>query len=166
MSSEQSWFTKPRFSLRGIMLMVLLCALIVCARTQPGFIRSFGLLALVSGPLVMVYVVLHADRALPFLGGPSCPVCGERKLGRVAVVSFGPRFYRCTACGARCKIAFLSGHLREVKSALDLSRFEPKAQLGPWDVEEWDDPDGPQDVKTIASLVRNQRRRQPPPSSE
>jgi hypothetical protein len=35
--------------------------------------------------------------------GVQCPACQRWALARVAVISFGPRFYECVHCGRRCK---------------------------------------------------------------
>jgi hypothetical protein len=87
---------------RRVLIPVLLLALcLMVARTYGTAVLVFGggfLAAMIVLPVGFYRGVLE-----PLFRGVQCPTCREWSLKRVAVLSFGYRFYRCDSCGQRCK---------------------------------------------------------------
>ena len=151
----------PAFSLGTVVGLILLVAVVagLAAGLQGARLVSGGLFVLVFVFLVPIAVV--RDIILPMVRGVECPACGDWGLQRVSVVPFGSRYYRCSACGLRCKRDMLSTW-RAVKGPADEAHYHPKNDEARFEVEPWNEDDVQAGSKTIDALVRNQRRRQDP----
>lgn len=162
MGRTYSWYTEPRFSIRGIVLLITAIGAAAGVGSRPGAAIYVALLLLLALPMALCYAVMSGEGLGVFFRGASCPDCGERALARVAVVSFGPRFYRCTSCGARWKRHFLVADLEQAKGPRDDQRFTNREKGNPWmfAVSE-DEKQAGVGSKTIDHLVSNQRRRHP-----
>jgi hypothetical protein len=79
-------------------------------------------------------------------------------MARIAVVSFGPRFYRCTSCGARRKRRTF-GQWEAAKGPADNQHYDPRKSGSSWVFEPELDDGESHGFKAIDSLVRNQRHR-------
>jgi predicted RNA-binding Zn-ribbon protein involved in translation (DUF1610 family) len=110
MSLPSSPPPRLRFSLSQVMLAVvvaaLLCAVTMRAGTTlgPQGLQVLQNLSVLSGLALGALVVLLIVHSLvENLFGVTCPNCFQATLVRVALHSFGYRYYRCKTCGWRCK---------------------------------------------------------------
>ena len=111
------------------------------------------------------FVVYGASRLVVSLltCGTTCPRCGMGDVHRVAVISFGPRYYRCGACQARLK-RDAGGALLPAKGPEDALAFLPATAVSPPGLEPVADPvaDAEHGWRSLDALVSNQRHRQQP----
>lgn len=96
--------------------------LAVVARTGVvGFVLAAGFVsALIYLPLTLWRGVIS-----PLIRGIACPTCRERSLVLVACMTFGDRFYRCAACGQRCKRADAESPWRDASRKEDADMYKP-----------------------------------------
>lgn len=162
MGRSYTWFTQPRLSIRGLLLLTALIFVAVGVGQRPDWALYVAVLMLVAVPVGLSYAVLNGEGLTAIFRGPSCPACAARALARVAVVSFGPRYYRCTVCGAHWKRWFLTVDLEEAKESRDHERLSRRSKENPWMFDTSDD-EGQIGLgsKTIDELVASQRRRAP-----
>ncbi|HEV3166580.1 MAG TPA: hypothetical protein VGZ22_21325 [Isosphaeraceae bacterium] len=118
---------------------------------------AMKLIGLFIGMLFVANFVLYV-LILPLVVGAECPGCGGKEFARIAVESFGPRYYRCQECGLRCKRSWL-GHWQEVKATTEDTHYLPKRPKISLELDPWEEQDVSVGAKAIDSLVRSQRRR-------
>src|SRR5262249_5830479 len=149
------------FTIARMMRWVLLAAVLAALVTRPVVTGQLFIAAATIVAFFLVPTVLVTDVILPLTRGMRCPACGAWTLQRVAVSSFGPRYYRCSQCQARYKRDALGPGLVEAEKEDD-PFYQPKERGDPWDIESAPDDDEQHGSKTIDSLVSNQRRRKEP----
>src|SRR5579864_5683475 len=159
MSARRTRFPAARPTLRGIMSVVAASALVLAVATQPGAHWSVFLLFLILIPFVAIYLAIYPEVLLPLTRPLRCPSCSKWSLERVAIVSFGPRLFRCSSCGAGYKRAFLGGFWRAVESSQDDAVHESTGQAESPKFEPWSAGDERPGSANIDSLVRNHRQR-------
>jgi hypothetical protein len=115
-------------------------------------------LALLGWLSLMLLIAFVQGIAIPSLAGIGCPICSQLTVERVAVQSFGPRYFRCKSCGGRLKRS-LFGSWEQVTEATELALYEPAVRESPFDRDVWAEEDAGLGAKSIDWLVRNQRGR-------
>jgi hypothetical protein len=123
-------------SLSGILRLLILLT----------FIGAYGFVALkffMEGPTLFVFVVgsvsgmivlpiaFYKGVLVPLVRGVQCPTCREWGLVRVALISFGYRFYRCDSCGQRCKRHDYESPWIDASGIADDDMYKPVPFFGP-----------------------------------
>lgn len=85
-----------------ILIRVLVLALCIMVA------RTYGTTVLILGAgflsaMIVLRVGFYRGVVEPLFRGVQCPTCREWSLKRVAILTFGYRFYKCDSCGQRCK---------------------------------------------------------------
>jgi hypothetical protein len=80
-------------------LFLAFCIIVACKYGTTVLILAGGFL----WATIVLPVGFYRGVVEPLFRGVQCPTCREWSLTRVAVLSFGHRFYRCDSCGQRCK---------------------------------------------------------------
>ena len=96
----------PKPSRLALVLFPIVVCLVVCfwldlfdkAYLAIAFFAVCGISAAHS-----IIQIIWKGLIVPSTIGNACPDCGERALELVSVVSFGPRYHRCSLCGRRRK---------------------------------------------------------------
>jgi predicted RNA-binding Zn-ribbon protein involved in translation (DUF1610 family) len=147
------------------MLVIGLIALVLGWLLRPDS-TTVGLSAAIIGVAFIVFGVVVILRIVELIVGVTCPGCGEKRLERRFITSFGERFYLCPDCGVRCRRSLfgLLGPFFWNDAAgpeFDAHYQKPKAE------DPWNAPPGLEDddeiviSKTHANLVKNKRLRRP-----
>jgi predicted RNA-binding Zn-ribbon protein involved in translation (DUF1610 family) len=158
-----------RFTLSRVMIAVAVAALLCAVTMRTGSIlgpqgaqslRSLTTLAAFAvGGLV---ILLTGHSLVESLFGVACPNCFQATLGRVAMHSFGYRYYRCKTCGWRCKRRPWTTW-EDVYEPEDDVYYRPKDVGGPPGLVPGRDEDEAYWEGTTAALLLSQRGRKPAP---
>jgi hypothetical protein len=147
------------YLLFGVVLLYLVQTVLL--KSQPSLLNIALPLALLGWLGIAFAVALVQGVVVPILSGVACPKCSKPALERVAVRSFGPRYFRCGACGSRVKrVSF--GRWEEVIDPAEAAIFDPVKAERVLEVDTWAEEDAGMGAKSIDSLVRNKRRRNDP----
>ena len=171
MSSPTSPPPQFRVSLGTVMIAVavaaFLCALVMRPGTTLGpqgtlVLRELSVLAgMTLGALV---ILLTAHALVESVFGVTCPNCLQTTLARVAMYSFGYRYYRCKTCGWRCKRRPWTTW-EDVGDPEDDSYYQPKDIGGPPGLVPRREEDEAFWDGTTGALLRNQRSRKTSPGA-
>ena len=151
---------QPHFTIGQVMGLIAALAVLWALVATPGSARFLlwillPMALLIVGPIVVIHHVIENSI------GVRCPYCGGgQSMERRAVSSFGSRFYRCNACGVRCKCGAF-GTWEDASGPEYDEKYRKKADGDPWSA-----PPGLEDEdliysKTHVNLVRNKRLRRP-----
>ena len=159
--------THPRqFTIGGVMGLVAGTAVVLAIALTPGFAPILGVIVIPS-TIVGVGGYLAIRRLVELFYGPRCPGCRARALERRALVSFGERFFLCTACGVRCRQGGLGGYgiytWKDASGPEFETRYARPAEEDPWNALP-DLKDGAEAglySRTHLNLVRSKRERRP-----
>lgn len=159
-----------RFTLGQVMVAVAVAALLCTATMGTGgtigprgveALRSLSILAGFALGLLTIVVTVYSLSETFF--GVSCPNCVAPALARVAMQSFGYRYYRCTTCGSRCKRRpWMTWE--DASEPEDDAFYQLKTDAGPPGLVPGRDDETSWQGSTGA-LLRSQRSRKPPPVS-
>lgn len=136
-----------------------------------GLILSDEVRALVQGILVFAVALaglIWAGRTVANLAsGHRCPACGQARLARRDVQTFGDRFFECMGCGARM-VRSVYGSWRDASGPEYADRFVGGIALDPWTRTRSAGPEpqpeaevAPDPSTTHAALLRLKRQRTP-----
>lgn len=103
--------------------------------------------------MIAIGVAIVARAFIVVLYAGRCSVCDKGPVGRVAAVSFGDHFYRCSACGQRMKRSWL-GRTWDASGPEDDRRFHKDRPVSTWsDGPIYPSTDSPE-TRTVGSLLR------------
>ncbi len=159
--------THPRqFTIGGVMGLVAGTAVVLGIALTPGFAPILGVIVIPS-TIGAVGIYLAIRQMVDLAYGSRCPGCRVRTLERRGLVSFGERFFLCTACGVRCRQGLLGGYGRYAWKDASGPEFEahyarPAAE-DPWNAPPGLDDEGEAGLysKTHLNLVHSKRQRRP-----
>ncbi|MDB5350871.1 MAG: hypothetical protein JWN86_2118 [Planctomycetota bacterium] len=80
---------------------------------------------------IVIGIAIVARTLVVALYSKHCPVCDKGPVARVATVSFGDHFFRCSACGQRMKRYGL-GRLWDASGPEDDCRFHKTRPVSTW----------------------------------
>ncbi len=153
--------TRPhiRFTIGQGMGLIAAFALTWAVLAAPGSAR-FVVTTLLPVAVLTIAPLVIAHHIVDNSIGLACPHCGRPTMGRRAVASFGPRYFRCESCGLRCKRRTF-GAWEDASGPEDDAKFRKRPDEDPWTA-----PPGMEDEdliysKTHVNLVSNKRRRRP-----
>jgi predicted RNA-binding Zn-ribbon protein involved in translation (DUF1610 family) len=158
-----------RFTLGQVMIAVgvaaCFCALLMRPGTTLGpqgtqVLRELSVLAGMT--LAALVILLTAHSLVETVFGVTCPNCLQTTLARVAMHSFGYRYYRCKTCGWRCKRRPWTTW-EDVFDPEDDAYFQPKDIGGPPGLVPRRQEDETFWKGTTGALLRSQRSRKGPP---
>jgi predicted RNA-binding Zn-ribbon protein involved in translation (DUF1610 family) len=165
MSSPAPDPPRVRFTLGQVMIAVAVTAMLCSMTMQRGgtfgpsgvlVLRSFA--ALVGYALATIAILVTVRSLVETALGVSCPNCNELNLARVAMSSFGYRYYRCSSCGWRCKRRPLTTW-EDACGPEDDEHYRRKAIGGPPGLVPRRDEDDAYWKGTTGALLQNQRGR-------
>jgi hypothetical protein len=128
------------------------------ARLQPSWLYTSAFVTVSVGLGVALLIAALQGVLTLLLNGVVCPQCFKRGLERVAVRSFGPRYFRCPSCGSRLKRNSFAVW-ESVTSPEEGTLFDPAQRESSFVIDPWDEEEIGLGVKSIDSLLRNHRRR-------
>jgi hypothetical protein len=159
-----------RFNLGQVMIAVgiaaLLCAVTMRTGTTPGprgveVLQNLSILAGLS--LGVLVILLTAHSLIESVFGVTCPNCFHGTLARVAMHSFGYRYYCCKTCGWRFNRRPWATW-EDVFEPEDGVYYRSKDVGGPPGLVPGRDEDEAFWKGTTGALLRSQRRRKPAPA--
>jgi hypothetical protein len=119
--------SKPKqFTIAQFMVVVAALAVLLAIPLDP-LVRA---IVIVLGSVV-IFPMLAYFRLFDLIMGARCDRCYQGILRRVAVYSFGYRFYRCEACGARYKRGVL-GFWHDASAQRDDGAYRRAIEFDPW----------------------------------
>jgi hypothetical protein len=142
----------------GFLVLGLYVIQAVFLRPQANLFNMLVPVVLLAWLAVAGVIALVQSIVMPMVKGIGCPKCSEATLERVSVQSFGARYFQCSACRGRFKRSSFSAW-EEVTDPDEAALFDPAERDDSFEIERWSEDDASPGVKSIDSLVRNQRRR-------
>jgi hypothetical protein len=151
--------TEFRFTIAQFLVFIMVFGLLLTAVTnRHAVILIAQLLSAITLLAIVVAAIMGVSEG--YLGR-LCPSCGQGRMQRVALSTFGYRFFKCDHCRARWKRGW-SGIWLPVESEADLARYARKTDEDPWTL-----PPGMAEEekvvwsKTHTRLLRNKQLRNP-----
>ena len=148
-----------RFTIGQFLIFIVACSVVLVVVLDRRTLNIVAEMAVIG---IMIGIIgLFAFGAVEGYTGRTCPGCGEDRMRRVALSTFGLRYFRCNRCKARWKRGILNPW-ESTNSPEEAVLFARKVAEDPWTL-----PPGLSDEdevvwsKTHTSLLRNKQRRNP-----
>lgn len=154
---------RRQITIGQLMMASAVVSLAISVFVNPGTARTVSVLA---GFVGAAFIAVALFIAIVDLGlGVRCPHCGEWTMSRVSLSSFRDRFYRCTACQARCRRGFLRGWDDASGPEFD-PIYTRKRPENPWTALPGVEDEDLVYSKTHVHLLLNKQRRNPNPPDQ
>jgi hypothetical protein len=154
---------RRRYTLGQMLAAIILVGVVAAYLTNPEASSSIRIL-LGLAAVVLLTTLWGSAAPLNQILARRCPSCGGWTMGRVAIHSFGDRFYRCGKCGIRARRV---AYAWEDASAPEFDKYYArKRPENPWTA-----PPGMEDEdlvysKTHVNLLLSKKRRNPNPPDQ
>jgi hypothetical protein len=124
----------PTRRLLGWVLLLATLMVVIGFAGGPAFREKAWVAIIVFGALsglVQLPLGFYRYVYVPLVQGVRCPRCSETALLRVAVESFGHRFYRCEWCGQRCKRSSIDSPWLDASGKADADLYKATPYFSP-----------------------------------